>query len=87
MKPILFSLKGCTKCNMAKEYLVENGIEFKEMKLSHTIADWSEPEKAILEECDVITALSRTAPVMYYDGKKYLGYLKIKRWVDERRRR
>lgn len=87
MKPILFSLKGCTKCDMAKEYLNEQDIEFKEMVLSPIISDWTETEKAILEECDAVTDLSKTAPVMYYDGKRYLGYLKIKRWADERRRR
>lgn len=85
MKPILFSLEGCTKCDLAKSYLVQNGIEFKELTLSNTMSEWSEAEKAILEECDAVTDLSRTAPVMYYNGKRYLGYLKIKRWVDERR--
>lgn len=86
MKPmserILFSLENCTKCNQVKQLLSDH-LNVKIIDLSHDYSNWSEEEKQTVESFDVLDDLQITAPILWADGQKYIGFLRIKKWIQE----
>lgn len=85
MKVILFTLGGCAKCKMAEEVLSKmDGIVYLVVRLSVNMSQWDESEKALVAQHEVFPHLRRTAPVMVVcdTGEKLVGYLMIKRWLQ-----
>jgi glutaredoxin len=79
---ILFSLENCTKCNQTKQLLPED-TDVKIIQLPHDYMNWSDEEKQTVESYDVLEDLQRTAPILFVDGAKYIGYLRIKKWIQD----
>lgn len=79
---ILFSLENCTKCNQTKQLLPED-TDVKIIQLPHDYMNWSDEEKQTVESYDVLEDLQRTAPILFVDGEKYIGYLRIKKWIQD----
>jgi len=79
---ILFSLENCTKCMQTKEIL-ENRDDIKIVTLPHELNKWSEDELSLAKSHDVFEDLKVTAPVLWLDGEKKIGFLRIKKWLQD----
>jgi len=83
MKPILFKLENCHKCEIAKDYLDKKNIEYKSVLLSKKIDTWTNEQKSLTEKHKVVPELKKTAPVLACDNGLFTGYLSIKKWANE----
>jgi glutaredoxin len=79
---ILFSLDNCVKCTQTKEILV-NRDDITVVTLPHNLQDWSEDQKKMVSSYDVLDDLQRTAPVLCTGTGKYIGYLRIRKWLQD----
>gem|GEM_PF-516583 len=79
---ILFSLENCVKCMQVKE-LIKDRNDIKIVTLPHNIDDWHEEDFNNAKSHDVLEDLQITAPVLWVDGKKFVGYLKIRKWLQD----
>ena len=78
---ILFSLKQCCKCDKAKE-LINDQDDITIIDLSPDASMWTDEQKSLVQDHDVLEDLARTAPILWVDGEKKIGYLHIKQWVE-----
>jgi glutaredoxin len=81
-KPILFSLEKCVKCMQIKE-LIKDKNDFEIITYPHDINDWSDEELSQAKQYDVFEDLHQTAPILVVDGGKKIGYLRIKKWLQD----
>lgn len=79
---ILFSLENCIKCTQTKELLTDRK-DIQIVTFPHNIDDWSEIQKKEARHHDIINDLQITAPILWIDGKKIIGYLRIRKWLQE----
>ena len=81
-KPILFSLEHCVKCMQTKELLTyEADIEI--VTFPHDINKWSNSDLEFAKSHDVFDDLQKTAPILWLDGEKRIGYLRIRKWLQD----
>ena len=81
-KKILFSLENCVKCTQTKELLIERSdIEVK--TYPHNIENWDDSQLIEAKNHDIFEDLQITAPILWLDGKKIIGYLRIRKWIQE----
>jgi len=83
-KKILFSLENCVKCTQTKE-LLEGRDDIKIVTYPHEFNDWSDEELNEAKSHNVLEDLQRTAPVLWVDGEKIIGYLRIRKWLQDER--
>ena len=81
-KPILFCLNNCVKCNQTKE-LLEERDDIEIITFPHDISDWTEGEIKKANSYDVFEDLQITAPILWLDGEKKIGYLRIRKWLQD----
>jgi len=82
MKNILFSLQNCVKCTQTKELLKDrNDIEI--ITLPHEIGNWNKKDYNIVNKYNVYNDLIKTAPILCVNGKKIMGYLRIRKWIND----
>ncbi|MDH7517007.1 MAG: hypothetical protein QHH19_01490 [Candidatus Thermoplasmatota archaeon] len=79
---ILFSLENCVKCMQVKE-LIKDRDDIKIVTFPHNIDDWREEDFNNAKSHGVFEDLQVTAPVLWVDGKKFVGYLKIRKWLQD----
>ena len=79
---ILFSLEHCMKCMQTKELLTDRN-DVKIVTYPHDINDWSEAQLKEAESHDVLEDLKVTAPILWIDGEKTVGYLRIRKWLQD----
>jgi len=79
---ILFSLENCTKCTQTKELLVDRG-DIKIMTLPHDLNEWSDENLEFVKSHDVFEDIQRTAPILWLGGEKKIGYLRIRKWLQD----
>jgi glutaredoxin len=79
---ILFSLENCVKCIQTKEIL-GNRNDITMVTLPHNLQEWSEDQKQMVRSYDVLDDLQRTAPVLWTGTGKYVGYLRIRKWLQD----
>lgn len=79
---ILFSLENCVKCMQVKE-LIENRNDIKIVTFPHNINDWSDEQLNYVKSHNVFEDLQQTAPILLVDGKKFVGYLRIRKWLQD----
>ena len=79
---ILFSLENCIKCMQTKELLHDNS-EIKIVTYPHDISDWSEDQLLEAKNYDVYEDLQKTAPILWINGEKRIGYLRIRKWLQD----
>jgi len=84
MKAILFCLENCAKCEATKEYFKnKKDIDVKIITFPHDFKQWTDKQKSIAEEYNIMEDLQITAPVLVVpDQIKLIGQLKIKQWID-----
>jgi len=82
VEKILFSLENCPKCVQTKE-LIKDRDDIKIITYPHFIDKWSKDQLSEAENHDVFHDLQITAPILWIDGKKYIGYLRIRKWLQD----
>ena len=79
---ILFSLENCTKCTQTKDLLTERD-DIKIVTYPHEINEWSDDQMNEAKSHDVLENLQITAPILWLDGEKIIGYLRIRKWLQD----
>ena len=79
---ILFSLENCPKCMQTKELLSDRD-DIKVVTYPHDINEWSDEQLNEAKSHDVFEDLQVTAPVLWADGEKIVGYLRIRKWLQD----
>jgi len=79
---ILFSLENCPKCMQTKELLSDRD-DIKIVTYPHDINEWSDEQLNEAKTHDVFEDLQVTAPVLWADGEKIVGYLRIRKWLQD----
>ena len=82
VEKILFSLENCIKCMQTKE-LIEEGSEIEIVTFPHDISDWTDDQLNSAKSHDVFEDLQKTAPILWVDGQKFVGYLRIRKWIQD----
>jgi glutaredoxin len=79
---ILFSLENCVKCTQTKELItVRNDIKI--ITFPHNINDWTNEQLNDAKSYNIFENLQITAPILWIDGVKIIGYLRIKKWLQD----
>jgi len=82
MEKKLFSLENCIKCNQTKQLISENdNIEI--ITYPHDLDKWSEEQLNQAKKFNVFEDLQKTAPILWVDGVKLVGYLRIRKWLQD----
>lgn len=79
---ILFSLEQCMKCTQTKE-LLEGRDDIEIVTFPHDLNQWNEDQLRTAKNHDVFEDLQKTAPVLWLDGEKKVGYLRIRKWLQD----
>ena len=79
---ILFSLEKCVKCTQTKELLSDRD-DVKIVTYPHSIDDWDQDQLKQAKEHDIYNDLQTTAPILWANGEKIIGYLRIRKWLQE----
>ena len=79
---ILFSLENCTKCMQTKE-LLTNRDDIKIVTYPHDMANWTEDQLNEAKSHDVFEDLQITAPILWLGDEKKIGYLRIRKWLQD----
>jgi len=79
---ILFSLENCPKCMQTKELLV-NRNDITIVTYPHDINDWNSEQLSNAKAYSVFEDLQVTAPILWVDGEKVIGYLRIRKWLQD----
>ena len=79
---ILFSLKNCEKCFQIKE-LIKYKDEIKIFTYPHELSDWTKEQLDEVKNYDVFNDLQLTAPILLVNGKKVIGYLRIRKYLQD----
>ena len=81
-KPILFSLEHCVKCQETKELLTgRDDVEI--ITFPHNLNQWREEDLTLAKTYNVFEELQKTAPILWLDGEKKIGYLRIRKWLQD----
>jgi len=81
-KKILFSLENCMKCTQTKE-LLTNREDIEIVTYPHNINEWNDETLNEAKSHDVFEDLQKTAPILWIDGEKKIGYLRIRKWLQD----
>jgi len=82
VEKILFSLENCMKCTQTKE-LLANRDDIKIITYPHEISDWNDEHLDQARSHGVFEDLQKTAPILWIDGQKTIGYLRIRKWLQD----
>ena len=81
-KAILFSLEDCVKCNQTKD-LLHDRDDIEIVTFPHDLNKWSDDNLEFAKSHDVFDDLQKTAPVLWLNGEKKVGYLRIRKWLQD----
>ena len=81
---ILFSLENCIKCTQTKELLYERD-DIKFITYPHDINNWSDEQLNDAKTHEVFEDLQITAPILLVGGEKTIGYLRIRKWLQDKK--
>jgi len=82
-EPVLFSLENCVKCTQTKELLAEHP-DIKIVTFPHDLHQWTPDDLTLAKTFNVFDDLQRTAPILWIDGEKTVGFLRIKKWIQNK---
>ena len=60
-----------------------NRDDIKKMTFPHDINDWNDEQLNDAKSHDVFEDLQKTAPILWIDGEKIIGYLRIRKWLQD----
>ncbi|MBN2599946.1 MAG: hypothetical protein JXA75_05350 [Candidatus Thermoplasmatota archaeon] len=78
----MFSLEQCIKCQQTKELLTSRD-DVETITFPHDLNQWREEEVTLAKTHDVFEDLQKTAPILWLDGEKKIGYLRIRKWLQD----
>jgi len=81
-KAILFSLEHCPKCDQTKE-LLGSRDDVDIVTFPHDLTAWTTEDLQLAEGHHVLDDLKVTAPILWIDGEKTVGYLRIRKWLQD----
>lgn len=79
---ILFSLENCVKCNQTKE-LIGDRKDIKIVTFPHEFSEWNDDDLNLAKSHNVLEDLQKTAPILWLNGEKKIGYLRIRKWLQD----
>ena len=79
---ILFSLENCEKCFQIKELIKNNG-DIMIKTYPNNLNNWTKEQLDEVKNYDVYGDLQITAPILWVDGKKFIGYLRIRKYLQD----
>ena len=79
---ILFSLENCMKCTQTKELLTDRD-DIKIVTYPHDISEWNEDQVNEAKTYGVFEDLHKTAPILFLENDKKIGYLRIRKWLQD----
>ena len=79
---ILFSLENCIKCTQTKE-LMKNRDDIEIVTYPHEVNEWSKDQLENAKDYDVFEDLQKTAPILIIGDEKKIGYLRIRKWLQD----
>ena len=82
---ILFSLENCMKCTQTKELLTDRD-DIKIVTYPHDISDWNDEHLNEAKTHGVFEDLQRTAPILWLGDEKKIGYLRIRKWLQDNKK-
>jgi hypothetical protein len=65
-----------------KELLVDKD-DIKIVTYPHDITDWNDEQMNDAKSHDVFEDLQITAPILWINGEKTIGYLRIRKWLQD----
>ena len=80
-KAILFSLEHCPKCDQTKA-LLGSRTDVDIITFPHDLNAWTQDDLNVATMHQVLDDLKITAPVLWKDGEKTVGYLRIRKWLQ-----
>ena len=66
-----------------KELLTEDD-DIEVVTLPHEFSEWSDDDVELAKKFVVFEELQKTAPILWVDGEKLVGYLRIRKWLQDR---
>jgi glutaredoxin len=81
-KAILFSLEHCVKCTQTKNLLLDRD-DIEVITLPHNIEEWTKENLDLVKTYQVFDELQKTAPILWLNGEKMVGYLRIRKWLQD----
>jgi len=79
---ILFSLENCMKCTQTKQ-LLTNRDDIKIVTYPHDLSEWSKEQLNEARKFEVFEDLQITAPILWLNNEKKIGYLRIRKWLQD----
>ena len=70
------------KCTQTKE-LITDEDEIKIITYPHDINEWTDEQLNQAKDHGVFEDLQKTAPIMWINGEKKIGYLRIRKWIQD----
>jgi len=70
------------KCQEVKE-LISGKEDIEIVTFPHDLSQWNEAEFTLAKTYDVFEDLQKTAPILWRDGEKKIGYLRIRKWLQD----
>ena len=68
---------------MQTKELINESSGIKIVTFPHDMSDWSEDQLNDAKSHDVFEDLQKTAPILWVDGQKLVGYLRIRKWLQD----
>ena len=66
--------------------MISDRDDIKIVTYPHDIAEWSEDQLKDAKSHGVFEDLQITAPVLWVDGEKIVGYLRIRKWLQDNKK-
>jgi glutaredoxin len=82
VEKILFSLQNCMKCMQTKELLTDRD-DIRIVTYPHELSDWSDEQLDEAKTYEVFEDLQKTAPILWLNTEKKIGYLRIRKWLQD----
>lgn len=68
------------KCIQTKNLLKERD-DIEIVMFPHDFMEWTDEQKKMAQSYNVFEDLQRTAPILWVNGEKKIGYLQIRKWA------
>jgi len=68
---------------MQTKELITDRNDIKIVTFPHTINDWTSDQLNDAKSHNVFEDLQITAPILWIDGVKIIGYLRIRKWLQD----
>ena len=70
------------KCTQTKELMTDRD-DIEIVTYPHDVTNWSNEQLKEAKVHDVFEDLQKTAPILWLDGEKQVGYLRIRKWLQD----